>query len=194
MKIIFVLLCSAIASYFIADKYFASISQYIPLNLVIPKTISLCIAPFIHLSFWGGFTAIGTLPYFRRHLKNFATIFISIGLTMFICGVLKIVLGRARPSFWLETGISDFSFFNGIHGHFRSFPSSHAATAFALAYFFGNNLRSYLLATILVSTRIMLNEHYLSDVIVGAVIGIWTAKKTEQVIRLLGLTLKRTKT
>ncbi len=192
MKLIFILLCTII-SYLIADKQIALLPKLIIIHPNLLNIISQSIAPFIHLCFWGSLTAITLHKKLRMHLKKIGPIFITILLTMFVCGVLKIAVGRARPNFWLETGVPDFSFFNGLHGHFRAFPSSHAATAFALAYFFGNNLKTYLIATVLVSTRILLGEHYLSDVLVGAVIGIWTAKKTEQVIYLLGLTLKRPK-
>jgi len=61
---------------------------------------------------------------------------------------------------------------------YRSFPSGHASSSFALAavikYLYGN-LTGYLaygMAAFVGSTRINDNKHYLSDVISGAVLGI----------------------
>ena len=62
-----------------------------------------------------------------------------------------------------------------------SFPSSHAANAFALAAVFAARRKRlailfYLLASLVGFSRIYLDRHFLSDVLVGAIIGLaWTA-------------------
>ena len=57
-----------------------------------------------------------------------------------------------------------------------SFPSSHAAGAFALATVFSRRWRRlwplwFLAAALVASSRLYLNRHFLSDVVVGAMIG-----------------------
>lgn len=61
-----------------------------------------------------------------------------------------------------------------------SFPSSHAANAFALAAVFALRRRSvqpwvWLIAAVIAFSRVYLDRHYLSDVVVGALIGIASA-------------------
>jgi membrane-associated phospholipid phosphatase len=61
-----------------------------------------------------------------------------------------------------------------------SFPSSHAANAFALAAVFAGRWRRwapafFLFATGVAASRMVLNRHYLTDVVVGAAIGLLSA-------------------
>ena len=58
-----------------------------------------------------------------------------------------------------------------------SFPSSHAAGAFALATVFTRRWRKlwplwFLAAALVAFSRLYLNRHFLSDVVVGAMIGL----------------------
>ncbi len=91
--------------------------------------------------------------------------FILTGATVTI---MKVITSRERP--------------NGAD--FRSFPSGHTAVAFALATSiskeFGDNpalpIFSYSLALMSGLARIEYNVHWASDVLFGAVLGIYTAK------------------
>jgi membrane-associated phospholipid phosphatase len=80
---------------------------------------------------------------------------------------LKRAVGRTRP--------------DGEHKHSNSsFPSSHAANAFALAWVLGARWRRglplYLALALLVAfSRMYLNRHFLSDVVAGAFIGLMCA-------------------
>ena len=61
-----------------------------------------------------------------------------------------------------------------------SFPSGHAASAFALAVVFASRWKRaailfWLLAAIVAFSRMYLDRHYLSDVVVAAVIGVTCA-------------------
>jgi membrane-associated phospholipid phosphatase len=85
---------------------------------------------------------------------------------------LKRTFGRARP--------------DGEHKRSKaSFPSSHAANAFALAFVLIRRYRRALwifgpLATGVAFSRVYLNRHYMSDVIAGAAIGVlcaWAAAR-----------------
>jgi membrane-associated phospholipid phosphatase len=78
--------------------------------------------------------------------------------------LIKLAVGRTRPDGSRPRGNS-------------SFPSSHAANAFALALVLG--LRwprlspaMWLLAALVAFSRIYLNRHFLSDVLVGAGLGV----------------------
>lgn len=76
-----------------------------------------------------------------------------------------------------------------------SFPSGHSATAFALAWVLAKRFRrvgpAFLaLAAVIAFSRMYLNRHYLSDVTVGAAIGLLCAWAT---LRWLPLKVGRTR-
>ena len=85
---------------------------------------------------------------------------------------LKRAVGRARPDGERRRSNS-------------SFPSSHAANAFALAWVLGARWRRaipvfFALALLVAFSRMYLNRHFLSDVVVGALIGVvlsWVAAR-----------------
>ncbi len=88
--------------------------------------------------------------------------FIALGITSIIVFGLKNTVRRARPTTVCE---KDFSF-----------PSGHAATAFAAAtvlIFFDKKRRwfYYLVAVLISYSRIYLGCHYFLDVIAGALVG-----------------------
>jgi membrane-associated phospholipid phosphatase len=192
---------SAIFSYLFIDKDLAIYlnSHVFFLNLF--KLFSFLIAPLNHLILWGLLTMLSIHSLYKNSFKPVFTLLLTVLTYMFIAGILKIVIGRARPQFFIETGFYGFSFLDGYHSYFRSFPSSHSATAFALAYFFAKAKKPhlkkviYLIATLLVSSRLFLKEHYLSDLILGGMIGVFSARivlnKIEQAITLARLIVKR---
>lgn len=88
---------------------------------------------------------------------------------------LKFLVGRERPA----SGTSNDSFnpFNTSWA-FTSFPSGHTSTAFALASVIANDtdqigwkITAWSLASAIGFSRIYNNEHWLSDVVAGALIG-----------------------
>jgi membrane-associated phospholipid phosphatase len=69
-----------------------------------------------------------------------------------------------------------------------SFPSSHAANAAAIAWVFSSRWRRltpafWVLALLVAYSRMYLNRHYLSDVVVGFAIGIACAWLTARFLR-----------
>lgn len=89
--------------------------------------------------------------------------------------VIKRLIGRARP--FVGEQADPFLYLPLIwKAAYASMPSGHAATAFAAAVAFGllwPRLRApmFLYALVIAASRVVLDAHYLSDVIVGAIVG-----------------------
>jgi len=94
---------------------------------------------------------------------------------------LKSVAGRARP--W--TGESSHSFHPfSTKSRFASFPSGHASSAFAVATVIADqskkvyiDILAYSLASVAAFSRVHLDKHWASDILVGSAIGYFVAKK-----------------
>lgn len=90
--------------------------------------------------------------------------------------IIKNFVGRARPLMLLEN-MGPFSFHPfAFKAYFMSFPSGHTTTAFAtavaLSYFMPRWSGRFMVLALLVGiSRLILEEHYLSDVLAGAVLG-----------------------
>ena len=122
----------------------------------------------------------------RQQLVRYSgRIFLSVFLTSIVVNILKTIAGRYRPyNVTADSELSFYSFklFQGDYNKLASFPSSHAATVIAIAmtlyyinptskynkYFFG-------LAGLVMLQRILSLNHYLSDVMIGAGIGLLMA-------------------
>jgi undecaprenyl-diphosphatase len=85
--------------------------------------------------------------------------------------VLKIAVGRPRP--WLGVGLPRHPF--SLQAAYNSFPSGHTTDAFSAAVpvwrWVGPSALKWaalLLATLIGVSRVMLNQHYATDVIAGA--------------------------
>lgn len=109
----------------------------------------------------------------RAALFLFSTVAVS-GLT---ADLFKFILGRARPKLFLNEGVYGFDVF---HGHFEhawtSFPSGHSATALSVALTLSLLLPRFRVplligAALVLASRIILCQHYLSDVIAGSLLG-----------------------
>lgn len=117
----------------------------------------------------------------KKALANkFLLLAISVPLANAIVEVLKRLFGRARPELLFSQNLFGFDFFAAHNPEF-SFPSGHACTAGvvmgALACFYPKH--SYLLliiAFLLAFTRVLLNYHYLSDILIGTMIGLLTSQ------------------
>lgn len=135
-------------------------------------------------SFWGDFVP-GTIPLFlvlwivaswrgRRQWQRAAVaVLMAAALAGITANAFRLTLGRPRPSMLLEPGFYGFKLESGYHG----FPSGHAATAFgtAVPLLFVNpplGVAATLLAGGVGWSRMQLERHYPSDILVGALLGI----------------------
>ena len=135
----------------------------------------------IYTNIGDGLYSIGLfllLLWFRKPLPGWEIVFAFL-LAGLMVQVLKNIFPMPRPQTLL--GNTSYAYF--IHGFTHvgnaSFPSGHTATAFGtvtiLSIFTKNKKISllYLLAAILVGySRIYLGQHFLQDVLAGALIGV----------------------
>lgn len=91
---------------------------------------------------------------------------------------LKFLIGRPRPKIMDAVG---FSLGPSITSGFDSFPSGHAASAFALAsvmtfYYPWMRYPFYFYAVLVSFSRIYINAHFTSDVFAGILLGLWIGR------------------
>ena len=104
-------------------------------------------------------------------------VFAVVALTGLAAIVLKQFFGRPRPVLFLEQGVTGFHFFVLAKApRLASFPSGHATTAFALAtlvWLSGRRWGVLVIAglTAVALSRVILLQHFLSDVLAGALVG-----------------------
>ncbi|MCP5412499.1 MAG: phosphatase PAP2 family protein [Alphaproteobacteria bacterium] len=95
--------------------------------------------------------------------------------------VIKLVLGRRRPRDDMEMGLYGFMPF-AFNTDYNSFPSGHALTICCVAVIFTCVWPMlwpvwFVVAAILAVTRALLTAHFLSDVLIGAGIGLIAARE-----------------
>ncbi|MBR9678562.1 MAG: phosphatase PAP2 family protein [Nanoarchaeota archaeon] len=105
--------------------------------------------------------------YVFAQKKFFLTTTIAVSLTIVLNSFLKLVFNRPRPDFTRKLFLENT----------LSFPSTHAAASFSIAvilshYYPKQKYLFYLLATLVSFTRVYSGVHYVSDVIVGAGLGV----------------------
>jgi lipid A 4'-phosphatase len=113
----------------------------------------------------------------RRALLAWRTayIFAAIAIPGLLADILKPVFGRARPGLLFRDQLFGFTW-SGPRADHWSFPSGHAITITALATalyaIYPPLWPAYVVAAVLVSaSRIIIDAHYLSDVVVGIYVG-----------------------
>lgn len=89
--------------------------------------------------------------------------------------IFKHVLGRQRPHVSADTNPHVFDFLTG-HWHYHSMPSGHSQTLFTFTTILWITFPRlgkwvFLVPAVLALTRVPLEEHFLSDVIIGSYLG-----------------------
>ena len=124
----------------------------------------------------------GVLAEESTQLINYSLAFIA-SLTMgsAVLHVIKLVLGRRRPRDDMEMGLYGFQLM-AFNPDYNSFPSGHALTIFCVAVIFTCVWPMwwpiwFAVAALLAVTRALLTAHFLSDVLIGAGIGLIAARE-----------------
>lgn len=143
-----------------------------------------------------------TFGYFSEDepLKRISvTGFKSVAISQCLVEGLKIIAKRSRP----RTGDA-FNTWNGFRSNGKlfeddreSFPSGHSAAVFAIGTLIAEEYSeipwvawvSYGVATGIAGSRVLANDHWLSDVVVGSAIGIFTTKSVLFLQRQTSVTL-----
>jgi membrane-associated phospholipid phosphatase len=133
---------------------------------------------------WYLVTGIILYAGFRKQNRQLSRaglfLFSTVAVSGLVADILKLILGRARPKLFLQQNIYGFDFFQGHFEHaWTSFPSGHSATAMSVAMTLSLLLPRFRLvfmagAILVVASRVILCQHYLSDVIAGSMLGFIT--------------------
>lgn len=108
-------------------------------------------------------------------IQLYGIIFVGVGLPSLVSNLLKRLIGRSRPE--LFDSVGTLGFHPVVNGYVnQSFPSGHTTTAFAAAMvlgflaprWFGLGLLYGLAVAV---SRLVLDAHYPTDVLGGAVLG-----------------------
>lgn len=100
----------------------------------------------------------------------------SLALGSLILHILKRLVGRRRPRDEIEMHLYEFKFWT-FKADYNSLPSGHALTIFSVAAIATCVVPSlaalwFLIATVLSVTRVLLTAHFVSDVLIGAGMGL----------------------
>jgi membrane-associated phospholipid phosphatase len=130
----------------------------------------------------GAFLAFGALTGDHKAVETAGLAASAMLQTQLVVRVAKMISGRLRP--WAQGGTDDWSgppgyFQPGAVRRFDSFPSGHTATAFSLATViamqYGDHtwvpITAYAVAAGVGFSRLSGNHHWLSDVVIGGVVG-----------------------
>lgn len=106
-------------------------------------------------------------------------VFSAVAVSGLLVNTLKVIIGRTRPKLWFEEGLYGFAPFTLKDADYHSFPSGHSNTivsfALALSFFLPRwRIPLVLLALTVALSRVIITAHFLSDILVGALLGLAT--------------------
>ena len=114
-------------------------------------------------------------PAYGLIASTIGFVFVSIGGAGLIASLVKNILGRARPELFKTMGPFEFKLF-AFSPDYASFPSGHATNIFAFATVIGmlwprGKVLLYTIAAWVAASRVLLGQHYFTDVVFGAILG-----------------------
>jgi undecaprenyl-diphosphatase len=151
-----------------------------PFGLAMPYLILFGLA--FAVMRWGG--SLPPLEAWALRMRAAARIpallFLAVAVSGILVDLLKVIIGRPRPKLLFSAGNYEFGWL-GLSADHWSFPSGHAATAAALATalwcLWPQPVLFYVIGAALVAmSRVVTGAHYLSDVVMGAFVGVLTAR------------------
>lgn len=104
-------------------------------------------------------------------------LFSTVAVSGLASDLAKVILCRARPKLFLQQGIYGFDLFGWHFDHaWQSFPSGHSATALSaaltLSLLFPRFRPVFVIAgSTIAASRVVLCQHYLSDIVAGSALG-----------------------
>jgi len=115
---------------------------------------------------------------YRRRALASAFLFAAVAVSGILANLIKLAVGRLRPDLFLNEGAYGFEPWH-LDSDLRGFPSGHATTMFALAFAIavirpGWRLPALAVAMVITATRVVINAHYLSDVVGGTLLALVT--------------------
>ena len=114
-------------------------------------------------------------PAYGLIASTIGFVFVGIGGAGLIASLVKNILGRARPELFKTMGPFEFKLF-AFSPDYASFPSGHATNIFAFATVIGmlwprGKVLLYTIAAWIAASRVLLGQHYFTDVVFGAILG-----------------------
>lgn len=146
------------------------------------STLASLISQIASPKVWAVITLIVTVICITRYLRNKAhtklyVMSLSLILTIIVASILKVLLARYRPEMLLFKNEYGFHFLS-FKDAYNSMPSGHTTLSFAgllaIANFFEKKyitIIAIILATVVAISRVIVLDHYVSDVILSAYIG-----------------------
>jgi len=138
---------------------------------------------FRYMTFLGDgiwFAPLIVLFLFFRYSWSAAFAILGAVQLLIIQGMKRVILGRTpRPAEYFKDSL-ELQLVEGVDiHHFYSFPSGHTATAFGISFMIvllikprkGISLALFMVAALVGISRIYLGQHFLEDVMVGAILG-----------------------
>jgi len=124
---------------------------------------------------------VGELTHSAEWRKTALLSLESWGASGLLVTLMKFLIGRERP--YVEHKANSFHPF-AFKSAYRSFPSGHATSAFAVAAVVAEQVESkvvdgmvYTLASLVSLSRVHDGEHWMSDVLIGSALGYLVGKK-----------------
>ena len=135
---------------------------------------------------WAGGKLWGSGPILQMTTESALAFLASLALGSLILHTMKTVLGRRRPRDELELGLYGFLPFQ-LNLRCDSFPSGHALTIFCVAVILSGTIPVlapvwFAIALYLALTRALLTAHFLSDVLVGAAVGLLVTREVVLIV------------